>query len=76
MKKDEAIAAHSVFAAAPRHTLTSLQFQLQCLLTKTLHIYSGGVYARVSPLLSCSNFYNGCRAPFRILNAISRLNMP
>lgn len=53
MKKDEAIAAHSVFAAAPRHTLTSLQFQLQCLPTKTLHIYSGGVYARVSPLLSC-----------------------
>lgn len=34
MKKDEAIAAHSVFAAAPRHTLTSLQFQFQCLLTK------------------------------------------
>lgn len=35
---------------SPRHTLTSLQFQPQCLLTK-LHIYS--VCVCVYPLLSC-----------------------
>lgn len=44
---------------SPRHTLTSLQFQPQCLLTK-LCIFTVCVCVSAIVLLK---FYNGCRAP-------------